>query len=146
MEGSPYELSKGQWDQGRKGGTNKTVRSAHYGNTVFSFIATEPPVPVETSAGSATEKKKKKDESWILVRSGRRKKPLVKDGFRLDDSTMASRRRDAKEPVFTGVPIARNNKKQELVKKEVEQRSAANEKLIYVSKYNKGQAKDLQRR
>ena len=125
-----YELRKGANQQGQKGGVKKkTVRKKN------GVVYNHPDDPVD-------------DNGWVVVRSnngkkkGRRKKPNVPDSqYTLKNEPG---RPACMRGVYKGDPSSSQNKREYVLRNETNPRSPAQQKLLYVSKYNKG--KEQQRR
>ncbi len=81
-----------------------------------------------------------------MVQKGKRKPPRVKKGYSLDGTGDNLPKRAAGKQVYAGVPVARQNRNEFVMRAELQDRNLTDKKLLYVSKYNKGQAKSLQRR
>ncbi len=137
-QGAEHDLAKGQWHGARKKGhTNKTLRTAL------------PPPPPDVHV--AQEQPKSKAQQWELVqrkKTRKKKEPSVAAGYQIDKSKnkFVAINRERNETVYTGMPSSRQNRIEHVIKSELQERSLTDQKLVYVSRYNKRPEKNLQRR
>ena len=147
--GSEHDLAKSRWPGGRKAHTNKTVRKKTP-KTGELLPASDPPPDAKQSAAKQPAAKQPaagKASQWTVVTKGR-KTPRVQKGYSVDkgDAGWVNLNRERNPSVYTGEPTSRQNRKEFVIRAELQERSLTDKKLVYVSRYNKGQEKKLQRR
>jgi hypothetical protein len=140
-----YELSKGQWASGRKKGhTNKSLSKRPPKPTAAGPVLV--PAAVEPEADASPTPSKPTGKEWTVVQKGKRKQPRVQKGYTLDSTTAADKFLGPDKQNYTGEPCARQNRNEFVMRSQLQERSLTDDKLLYVSKYNKQSEKRLQRR